>query len=916
MTIIESKELRGIAVMLGIVLGAAALIAFFLPVSMALVVAAAVMVWLAYRLQRQEQLIAKLDERLRRLDPDAAMEAESTADDAAPTVALANISIDAAPAADNPWAADQSRARLEPTLDAEPADAAPAPTAGPAAQFEQSAASHPTWLHSLQRLIIGYFTGGNLIVRIGVVVLFFGLSFLAKFSIDNGLLPVELRLTAIGAVAIALLTFGWRLKDKSRAYALVLQGAGIAALYLVVFSAFRLYQLLPATLAFALLLIISMLAMLLAVRQDSRALAVTAITGAFACPILTSDGSGNHVALFSYYALLNFTVFSIAWFKSWRLLNLIAFVFTFLVATAWGVLRYESQHYQSAQLLLILFGLQFVAIAILFAWRQPPRLKGLVDGTLIFGTPLIGFGLQSQLVESFEYGLAWSALALGVFYLLLGALLWWRANAALRLLTESFIVLGLIFCTLALPLAFDALWTSAAWAIEGTAFVWLAQRQKKLLLLWFGYLLQAGAFGFFLYRSADTFALDRTTLLGIAVLAVCALMTGWLTAAGTLAGKFKQSLANGFAGWGLILWYGGIGLHAMELLTGVARHLALLLLVSGSGVVGWVINRRAKQPVLEYLPWVGAVLLTCIFLIWHRISDHADWLKIAAMWIAALSAHYFVLHQRRLPRSPSANGLHALSWLLFIVVASQLAHSLFPLHDIASAWRHASSGLSLAVALAAPVLIHRWPFSTYPRAFRQLAATVVLGVMLLWTLGNIGQVLAPAPLPYLPLLNPMDLSQLIVLGSFLVWRLKVVKASPDPEHRKNWWLAGGLVVFAWATSLLLKSLHVWQAIPYTPGDLFYSPTVQTSLSIFWTIVGLCTAIYATRSRRRIVWFCAAALLAVVVAKLFLIDLTDQDSLTRIASFVGVGGLLLVVGYFAPLPPARSQPISETDTETQ
>lgn len=880
---------------------AALLVVFFLDNSVALAVAVAVMAWLGFQLQRQAQQIKQLTERLDKLDPTSA---ENTPE---PTVALANTSISTGPAGQR-----SDRLHDSPAV-ADPVDGNPTATTSPpiAEQVTNESAGHTTdstgnLLAPLKKLVIGYFTGGNLIVRIGVVVLFFGLSFLAKFSIENGLIPVEWRLAAIATVACALLAFGWRLKDKSPAYALVLQGAGVAALYLVVFSALRLYQLLPPMLAFALLLLISIFAMLLAVKQNSRALAITAITGAFACPILTSDGSGNYIALFSYYALLNFTVFSIAWFKSWRLLNLIAFAFTFLVATAWGALRYEPQNYQSAQLFLVLFALQFIAIAIVFAWRQPPRLRGLVDGTLIFGTPLIGFGLQAQLVEPFEYGLAWSALALGVFYLLLGALLWWRANTALRLLAESFVVLGLIFCTLAIPLAFDALWTSAAWAIEGTAFVWLAQRQKKLPLLWFGYLLQAGAFGFFLYRTHGAFALDRTTLLGVAMLAVCALVTGWLTTAGALPGKFKETLANGFAGWGLLLWYGGIGLHGMELLSGVERHLALLLFIAGSGVIGWAINRRAKLPVLEYLPWAGAFLLACIFLTWPGIGNHGDWLKIAAMWIAAMSAHYFVLHQRKPPRSPSANWLHAVSWILLIVVASQLAHSLFQLHDTASAWRHASSGLLLAIALAAPVLIHRWPFSAYPRAFRHLAATVILGVMLLWTLGNIGHVLTPAPLPYLPLLNPMDLCQLIVLGSFLIWRLKVEKASPDSELHKNWWLAGGLAVFAWATSLLLKSLHVWQAIPYTPGDLFYSPTVQTSLSIFWTIVGLCTAVYATRSHRRIVWFCAAALIAVVVAKLFLIDLTDQDSITRIASFVGVGGLLLVVGYFAPLPPTAEQ----------
>jgi uncharacterized membrane protein len=43
---------------------------------------------------------------------------------------------------------------------------------------------------------------------------------------------------------------------------------------------------------------------------------------------------------------------------------------------------------------------------------------------------------------------------------------------------------------------------------------------------------------------------------------------------------------------------------------------------------------------------------------------------------------------------------------------------------------------------------------------------------------------------------------------------------------------------------------------------------------------------------------------VVIAKLFLIDLSRIGSVERIISFVGVGLLMLVVGYFSPLPPAR------------
>jgi uncharacterized membrane protein len=55
-----------------------------------------------------------------------------------------------------------------------------------------------------------------------------------------------------------------------------------------------------------------------------------------------------------------------------------------------------------------------------------------------------------------------------------------------------------------------------------------------------------------------------------------------------------------------------------------------------------------------------------------------------------------------------------------------------------------------------------------------------------------------------------------------------------------------------------------------------------------------------------VWLAGGALLAVVVAKLFLVDLSRVGTVGRIVSFVGVGVLMLIIGYFSPLPPARSE----------
>jgi uncharacterized membrane protein len=63
---------------------------------------------------------------------------------------------------------------------------------------------------------------------------------------------------------------------------------------------------------------------------------------------------------------------------------------------------------------------------------------------------------------------------------------------------------------------------------------------------------------------------------------------------------------------------------------------------------------------------------------------------------------------------------------------------------------------------------------------------------------------------------------------------------------------------------------------------------------------------ATRIRARALWLTGAGLLVAVVVKLFLIDLSSIGTIERIVSFVGVGVLMLVLGYFSPLPPAAEE----------
>jgi uncharacterized membrane protein len=300
-----------------------------------------------------------------------------------------------------------------------------------------------------------FFTEGNPIVRIGMVVMFFGLSFLVKYASNQGLLPIELRMAAVAAVAIALIGLGWKTRLKEGGYGLVLQGGGIAALYLTVFAAAKMYSLMPTGAAFALMFIIVMLGAALAVLQNAQVLALMATAGGFLAPILTSDGSGNHVGLFSFYLLLNIGILAIAWFKTWRLLNWVGFVFTFVITSAWGVLDYQPHLYASTQPFLLAFFALYLTVSILFSLKQPPNLKGLVDGSLTFGLPIVAFGLQTALLKHTEYGLAISALILSSIYIGLARLLWAKYQTTHRVLIESFLALGVTFATLTIPLALD-----------------------------------------------------------------------------------------------------------------------------------------------------------------------------------------------------------------------------------------------------------------------------------------------------------------------------------------------------------------------------------------------------------------------------------------------------------------------------
>lgn len=770
----------------------------------------------------------------------------------------------------------------------------------------------PTAADKLFAAIGRFFTEGNPIVRVGIVVMFFGLSFLVKYAAGQGLIPIQLRLLAVAVIALVLIIVGWKTRTKEGGYGLVLQGGGVAGIYLTVFAALKLYGFLSPGMALVLMLIMVMLGAALAILQNAQILALVATAGGFLSPILTSDGSGNHLALFGFYLLLNIGILTIAWFKTWRMLNWVGFVFTFVITAAWGILRYEPQFYASTQPFLIGFFALYLLVSILFSIKQPPKLTGLVDASLVFGLPIVGFGLQAKLLHHTEYGLAISALVLASVYAVLARFLWVRYRETLRVLIESFIALSVMFATLSIPLALDAEWTSASWALEATGLVWIGLRQGRLLPRIAGYLLHCGAAVSLL---SDGIATGMTPLLsgdfiGLFILAISALCIAYLFHAFVSNPKPREKFMASIAlaiGW---LWWLVAGLFELEAhWYSKQMFSAVLIFFTLSCVLMAVISHRLSWPNLRQ---TGFWLLP-LSLIWLlgsgavAVFDDSSLHPLKGIGGLALAlllcAQFaFLWQEREHPWQKVISGYHIVStWMIFGLIFWEAFwwqgyHHWMGLQAL-TLW---FACLSVPL-LALLVLVNkpRWPFVDYRYEYKDVVPIPLLFLLVFWFLAA-SRHPGTSSFTYIPLLNLLDLIQLgaIALLAYCIKTNLLGLASLAKTLRYR--LLGG-AVFIWLNLVVLRGVHHFTGVEYQLLWLWQSPTAQMALSILWTLCAM-VVMYLSRLRQdRQLWIAGAALLAMVVAKLFTQDLSGSGTLARIVSFMVVGGLMLLIGYVSPLP---------------
>jgi uncharacterized membrane protein len=589
-------------------------------------------------------------------------------------------------------------------------------------------------------------------------------------------------------------------------------------------------------------------------------------------------------------------VLAIAWFRPWRALNLVGFLFTFLVGSAWGIQYYRPELFATVEPFLVGFFLFYVAIPVLYALRGGEGRRGFVDGTLVFGTPLLAFPLQAALLVDDRMALAFSALAIAVLYAGLAAWLWRRAGQ--RLLAQSFGVLAVGFATVAVPLALSSRWTSAVWALQGAGLVWLGLRQRRTLPKLAGWLLQA------LAAAAYIFGLH----------------SGWRVAPGELA------VLNGHALGVLCMVIGALAVSRLHEAAGGRRWSVWPPFLLG---LGWWFVIGARE-ILEHgyrwrgdVPWIAFATVTVLLaallrrgLRWPRLgwpvvgtlvvgvllalnsilksNDGPLALPQGSVWLAWLLAGLVAL---RVLDAPLQRGLSWAHLGLLATVATVAGGQLWTLTTQSpdDGWSHAAAVLPWLLLGAFArwwPRIAGWPlgerFATYGGRWQALAA-LALG---LWWIVSQSSPGDAAPLPWLPLLNPLELMQILVL-------LFVTVALP-PDARRIVLPAAG---FALLTVATLRAVHQLDGAPWSSAILD-SRIAQTSLTVAWCVAGVLAWVLGSKRRSRGLWALGAALMALVLAKLVIVDRSYIGDLPGIVSFVAVGALLVAVGYFAPSPPRR------------
>lgn len=323
--------------------------------------------------------------------------------------------------------------------------------------------------------------GSHWLNRIGIAALLIGVSYFLKFAFDNNWIGPAGQIS-IGLVAgIAIVIWSERFRAKGyKAFSYSLKAVGIGALYLSLWAAFHVYSLIPSSVAFAMMLVVTAATSVMALSQDAQILAAFALVGGFSTPILLSTGENREVALFTYVAILDIATLVLVTFRPWRRLLVMSYVGTLILYLGWYWTFYDrTQLSLTLGYATLFFAIFAIAPLITLQPDGEHPILAAIPAVLAFVNAGVYFlEAYAMIQEVNKVNMAWFALALAAVYIFLSRQVHARkmTTGTSEILYYLHLALAIGFITVAIPIRLDAHWITIGWFIEAGVLLWIASR--------------------------------------------------------------------------------------------------------------------------------------------------------------------------------------------------------------------------------------------------------------------------------------------------------------------------------------------------------------------------------------------------------------------------------------------------------
>jgi uncharacterized membrane protein len=213
------------------------------------------------------------------------------------------------------------------------------------------------------------FIGVKLFAWIAGIALVLAAIFFLRYSVEHGWLRPPVR-AAIGILTGAVLIWicELRIARDYRVTANAMHGAGIAILYATLFAMYARWHLIVAVFAFAMMILVTAVAVWLSIRRQSVFIALLGLLGGFATPAMLSTGENRPIGLFTYLLLLNIGLAWVAWRRRWTVLSIASLIFTAIYQWAWIAKFLSASQMPLAAAIFVVFAI--AGAASLFVGRR------------------------------------------------------------------------------------------------------------------------------------------------------------------------------------------------------------------------------------------------------------------------------------------------------------------------------------------------------------------------------------------------------------------------------------------------------------------------------------------------------------------------------------------------------------------